>query len=318
MSNSEPAPLVSVGLPVRNGEQYLTEAIESILSQTYRSLELIICDNASTDGTEEICRRFEAADDRVRYFRNESNLGVPLNFNLAVERASGEYFRWSADDDLLQPEYLARCVEVLRRDPEVELCHSQVKVIDEEGSGIMDFDFPPGYAASASPSKRFGDVLCQDRLGFEIFGLMRTETLRRTRRLGHYVASDRTLRAELSLLGRYHILPQRLFLNRDHEGRSIRAYPAHHLRAGWYHPPLARRKVFPHWRVLYEYARAANRAERAGKQRVCCYAQIVRWLTRDLNWARLAADIVLAIFPGSWRRLANMADGYDRWLRRRA
>src|SRR5271170_7946229 len=92
-------PLVSIGLPVHNGGRYLAETIECILCQTCRHFELIICDNASTDGTEQICRRFARLDDRVRYFRNATNLGVSRDFNLAVERASGKYFRWAADDD---------------------------------------------------------------------------------------------------------------------------------------------------------------------------------------------------------------------------
>ena len=68
-------PLVSVGVPVFNGEKYLAEAIESILAQTVTDLELIICDNASTDATEEISRRFAESDERVQYFRNPKNRG---------------------------------------------------------------------------------------------------------------------------------------------------------------------------------------------------------------------------------------------------
>jgi len=311
-------PLVSIGLPVYNGERYLADAIESILSQTYGHFELIICDNASTDSTEQICRRFASLDDRVRYFCNAANLGVSRNFNLAVERSSGKYFRWAADDDRIAPEYLARCVEALEADSTLVLCHTQVKVIDENGEEVMNFNYPSGYGASLVPSARFGDALRQDRWGFEVFGLIRTDALRSTRLMDRYVASDRVLRAELSLLGCYRILPEALFFNRDHPGRSVRAYPAHHLRAGWFDPALAGRRVFPHWRVFYEYFRAVNRARVSGWQRVCCYPHIAGWLARDLNFARLAADVVIAVFPTCWQWMATITRSREIRLRRGA
>jgi glycosyltransferase involved in cell wall biosynthesis len=306
MRAHEKIPLVSIGLPVFNGGRYLAEAIESILSQTYRHFELILCDNASTDDTEQICRRFAARDNRIRYFRNAANVGLARNFNLAAERASGKYFRWAACDDRIAPRYLARCVEALEADSTMVLCHTQVKVIDENGEEVAHFDYASGYGASPSPSARFGDALRQDRWNFEIFGLIRRNALRRTKLMGAYVASDRVLRSELSLLGRYHIVPEALFFDRDHPRRSIRAYPAHHLRAALFDPTLAGRKVFPHWRVFREYFRTVNRAPVSVWQRACCYPHIVRWLATDLNCARLVADVVIAVFPNSWHWMARV------------
>jgi glycosyltransferase involved in cell wall biosynthesis len=151
MKVHEMKPLVSIGLPVYNGGRYLAEAIESILSQTYRHFELIIRDNASTDDTEQICRRFAALDHRIRYFRNAANLGLSRNFNLTAERASGKYFRWAACDDHIAPEYLARCVEALEADATIVLCHSQVRVIGENGEEVANFDYESDYAASQQP-----------------------------------------------------------------------------------------------------------------------------------------------------------------------
>ena len=316
MSESEKEPLVSIGLPVYNGERYLAEAVESILAQTYRHFELIICDNASTDATDQICRRFASQDQRIRYFRNAANLGAVRNFNLAVEHASGKYFRWAAHDDRIAPEYLARCVEALEADPTLILCHCQVKVIDENGAEVMNFDYPAGHGASPRPSVRFGDALRQDRWDFEIFGLIRRDALRLTSMMGGYVASDRILRAELSLLGRYRILPEKLCFDRDHPDRSIRAMPAHHLRAEWFDPALAGRRVFPHWRVLYEYFRAVQRARTSAWEKARCYPHLARWVARDLNWARMGADLVIAIYPNSWHWMASIARSRETWLRR--
>ena len=78
---------MSIGLAVYNGEKYLAEAIESLLAQTFRDFELIISDNASTDGTAEICERYAARDPRIRYSRNTTNIGGANNENLTFSMA---------------------------------------------------------------------------------------------------------------------------------------------------------------------------------------------------------------------------------------
>jgi glycosyltransferase involved in cell wall biosynthesis len=88
--------LVSIGLPVYNAGQYLEEALDSILAQTFEDFELIISDNGSTDNTEAICWSYARRDQRIRYFRNETNLGAAWNFNRVFELASGKYFKWTA------------------------------------------------------------------------------------------------------------------------------------------------------------------------------------------------------------------------------
>ena len=215
-------PRVSVGLPVYNGERYLALAIESILAQTFGDFELIIGDNASTDGTEEICRRFAAADKRIRYLRHPTNIGGGRNFNEVYYQGRAPYFRWAAHDDLHAPEYLARCVDALDADSSLVACHTHVRFIDAEGRAIHDHVYPPGHAAARDPASRFADLLREDRHSLEMFGLFRVSALRSTRLLGGYVASDRVLRAHLGLLGRFHVVPEPLFLNRDHPARCIR------------------------------------------------------------------------------------------------
>src|SRR5262249_38674640 len=91
---------VSIGMAVYNGERYLPQTLDSLLAQTYSDFELIICDNCSIDGTEEICRSYVARDSRIHYYRNRTNIGVDRNFNLAFKLSRGKYFKWAADDDL--------------------------------------------------------------------------------------------------------------------------------------------------------------------------------------------------------------------------
>lgn len=108
---------VSIGLPVYNGGEHIAKTITSILAQDHEDLQLVICDNASTDVTEEICRDLAASDGRVLYHRQPRNLGTIPNFMSALELAKGEYFRWIGDDDRLEPHYVTRVLREFELDP---------------------------------------------------------------------------------------------------------------------------------------------------------------------------------------------------------
>src|SRR5262245_26889183 len=115
-------PCVSVCLPVYNGQDYVSEAIRSVLEQTFEDFELIISDNASTDGTEEICRDAAARDPRARYYRADVNRGLAWNHNRAFELARGRHLVWIGHDDLMAPEYVSRCLQAMEEDSEIVLC----------------------------------------------------------------------------------------------------------------------------------------------------------------------------------------------------
>lgn len=310
-------PCLTIGLPVYNGERHLRSALDSILAQSFADFEVIISDNASTDGTEAICRSYLAKDNRVRYYRNDANLGVSRNFNLTFERASGRYFKWAAADDVLEPDYLACCIHVLDGDPGVVLCHSQIRIIDDMGRAVADYRYREGYAGQARPNHRLRDVLAEDRWCFEIFGVVRSVDMRATRLLAGFVGSDRIFRAELALRGRYAIVPEFLFLNRDHPGRASRALPVHHMRGALFNPALAGRRIVPHWRILLEYARCVGRAPVGRHERVACYASLHRWLTQHQNWARLVADLLIWTFPSFGPLALRRTRSAERWLAER-
>ena len=130
-TTSSARPTVSFGVPVYNGEAGIDAALESLRAQTFDDLEIIVSDNASTDGTEEICRSHARLDPRVRYVRNERNVGVARNFNGLFRLASGRYFKWAPHDDVVAPEFLARCVEALEADPAVAIAVPTPRLIDE-------------------------------------------------------------------------------------------------------------------------------------------------------------------------------------------
>ena len=122
---TEARPRLSIGLPVFNGERYLAAAIGSVLDSSFSDWELIISDNASTDGTQALAQSFAQQDARIRYLRNATNIGALPNFNQVVHASRGEYFKWLAYDDLCGPDLLSRCVEVLDRDSTIVLCSAR-------------------------------------------------------------------------------------------------------------------------------------------------------------------------------------------------
>lgn len=283
---------VSIGLPVYNGELYLKQALDSLLRQTFQDFELIICDNASTDHTEQICRSYAARDPRIRYYRNDQNRGASWNFNRTVELARGEYFKWAAHDDICAPEFLQACLSAMDRDPGIVLAYSWTQVIDHEGRPRRNYQSPIELLGSPRPHERFRGAVCQDpSCCYEVFGLARTAVLRQTPMIGRYTGSDRMLVADLALLGRFHEVPAFLFFNREHPKRSIRSYPVWltHL---WIDPKLKGTIPLPHWRWLWEYRRSTARSGLGLAERIRCYAALFPWVRQNVK--QLAVDLRVA------------------------
>jgi glycosyltransferase involved in cell wall biosynthesis len=127
------APSVTIGMPVYNGEKYLRESLESLLQQTFTDFELVISDNASTDGTEALCREFAARDSRIRYVRHVQTSNAQANFNFVLKEARGQYFMWAASDDLWSSRYIEALRETLENDPNCVTAQGEQQVIDGEG-----------------------------------------------------------------------------------------------------------------------------------------------------------------------------------------
>ena len=206
---------VSIGLPVYNGDNYLAEAIESVLAQTHENFELIISDNASTDGTEEICRAYAAQDGRITYLRNPENLGAAPNYNNTFHAANGRYFKWIAHDDRCAPEFLQRAVEILDNEPNVVVCYSQTILIDQHGEVIEHYS-DDLHLRSPEPFQRFQKLVNTPGWCNPIFGLMRSSVLAKTPLIANYPRSDRNLLAELTLYGEFYELPEFLLHRRVH------------------------------------------------------------------------------------------------------
>lgn len=120
------APKVSFGVPVRNGGAALELCLKNLLAQTMRDIEIVVSDNASTDGTAEICRRFAETDSRIRYFRQDADLGAMGNFLFVLEQSRGEFFAWRAHDDLSLPDFAEKLSQMLEARPGAGLAVGRV------------------------------------------------------------------------------------------------------------------------------------------------------------------------------------------------
>lgn len=168
-------PLVSIGMPVYNGATTLEQAIESILTQTFHDFELIISDNASSDSTEEICRRYVAADPRVSYVRQPQNIGAENNFLFVMESASAPFFMWAAADDVRCPEYVEKNYEflVIREDFVASTMPTRFAggVFDPNKMGDRSLD-------NESPAKRVVDFFSGWHANGLFYSLFRINVLR--------------------------------------------------------------------------------------------------------------------------------------------
>lgn len=211
-----PVPKVSIGLPVYNGERFLRETIESILAQTYKDFELIISDNASTDGTGMICQEYALRDGRIRYLRSEMNRGASWNYRNVFDLARGEYFRWAPSDDLFPPDSLEQCVATMEAHSDAVLCYPKTVLIDEHGKIIRVHEENLDLRSS-DVGERFRQALERAGLGNVIYGLMRSDKLRQTGLMGKYPGADVVLIQELTLYGKFVEISTTHFYRRKHE-----------------------------------------------------------------------------------------------------
>jgi glycosyltransferase involved in cell wall biosynthesis len=281
------APRLTIGLPVYNGEYYLTESLDSLLGQSYEDFELIISDNASTDGTADICRRYEKQDSRIRHVRLPRNIGLAPNHNFLVQEASGELFKWASHDDLYARDLLEQCIAGLDEDPRVVLAHSWTAMIDGSGTIVKKDEYPLATASLHAP-ERFRSALFADG-GDDTGGVMRTAVLRRTPLHGSYHHADRTVITEVSLHGPFYQVPDWLYFRRDHPERAERACPTVRSRCANMDPRRADRLRNPVARLYGEYIWAyvamIQRAPLSAADRHECYRYLAQWgASRALPW----------------------------------
>jgi glycosyltransferase involved in cell wall biosynthesis len=207
---SNPATLVSIGLPVRNAGPRVAEVVRSVLAQEHTDLELLITDNASTDDTEAVCRELAAADSRIAYHRQPHNIGLMNNFRYAMGTARGTYFRWIGDDDRLETGFVSRCLEVFEADPRLILVTTGISYTGPE-QRAENTAYTGTALASDDPIERLTEMLrllnASHLLIDPLYGMMRRETAAAIPRR-NMLREDEVFAAKLALAGPWRHLPE--------------------------------------------------------------------------------------------------------------
>ena len=270
----------------------MAESIEALLGQTFEDFELIISDNASTDDTGDICRRYEKLDSRIRYYRQPRNVGLAPNHNFCVEQARAELFKWAAGDDLYARDLLEKCVAALDEYPQVVLAHSFTAMIDSDGTVFQANAYPLATSAPRAPD-RFRSLL-NDNGGDDDGGVMRKAVLLRTAMKESYHHADRTIITEVALYGPFYQVPGWLYFRRDHPGRAERSHPGIRARCANMDPRRANPWRNPIPRLLAEYVwayhRMIQRSPLPPAERRECYRYLAEWMTRRARPHRLVAQ----------------------------
>jgi glycosyltransferase involved in cell wall biosynthesis len=281
------APLVSVGLPVYNGAEHLAKALDAVLDQDLEDFEVIVCDNASSDATADIARGYAARDARIRYHRNERNLGLAGNFNKAFQLATGKYFKWWAHDDWHPRELLSRTTEVLEAHPSAVLCATGVAIMDDDGEVFEEWR-PQANLLTPPPHLRFHRLLWTLGETHPLFSVMRSQALVRTPQYRPFVGGDRVLLAQLILMGGFAGVPDLLHYYRQARMRpGARKDPNKPSQAEILDPANKGKLPSRTWRLCYEHLRLVAAAPAGPKERLAMASDVLaRFGVRD---ARLLA-----------------------------
>ena len=217
VNDGMPSQLVSIGLPVFNGEKYVEQAILSLLNQTHADLEIIISDNASTDGTEKICLELAQRDSRIRFRRNEANLGANENFLRVLERARGRFFMWAACDDYWHEEFVSSMLKEHSVSNNVAVAMCTTRCVDEDGRLVYVQGFPgrlnPNTMSILRSLVSVGRV--RYKFNYVIYGLHKTELLRKVfSSIPRTLSSDRLLALVVPLVGSIRYVNSEMYTRR--------------------------------------------------------------------------------------------------------
>ena len=290
-------PRVALGLPVFNGARYLRKAVDSVLSQEFEDFQLVISDNASSDATPEICQEYARQDSRVRYFRNETNIGLAPNFQRVFHLCEGTYFKWLVHDNVCSPGFLGECVDWLDKAPSsVVLVYPRSVQIDADGNILGSYEDHLD-TREETPRGRLERVLRHSGKCYASLGLHRSSVLAKTGLIGGFESSDVVLLAELAMIGQFWRIPRELHQARVHAGTTFNQYQSREQFDEVMDVANRGRYVMPRTKVFLEVIRAISRVELRRADRLQCYACLLQvwgprfWRVLGGEWKRLAIDL---------------------------
>jgi glycosyltransferase involved in cell wall biosynthesis len=216
MSSKNHEPLVAIGIPTYNRAPSLERAIESVLAQDYSNLELVISDDASEDATTTLCEEFRKRDSRVRYIRQQTNLGVSTNFVEVFKRSRGDFFMWLGSDDWLDSSYVSQCLQVLLEQPDHALVCGKAKYF--EGEKFL-FEEDAINLPQDSGRHRVLAYYRQVSVNGILYGVIRREHLEKVPPMQNILGDDWLLIASIVFAGKARTL-ESVSINRSFEGGS--------------------------------------------------------------------------------------------------
>jgi glycosyltransferase involved in cell wall biosynthesis len=203
-------PLVSVGIPTYNRPEGLHRTLECITAQTYKNLEIIVSDNCSPGPqTECVIREFVAKDNRIQYYRQDVNKGSTFNFQFVLDKASGKYFMWAADDDAWDLTFISKCVKVMNNNPDVVLCATNSALVNAQREIIRHYSENVDTVGLPKLA-RVKKVILGIVFNTTFHSLRRTELTKKIKMLSYY-GSDHIYMMQLSYYGSFAVIPEVLF-----------------------------------------------------------------------------------------------------------
>jgi glycosyltransferase involved in cell wall biosynthesis len=286
--------LLTIGVPVFNGERYLAQTLAGIRAQTFDDFQVVIADNGSTDRTGEIASDVAATDPRFRYLRRERNLGLVPNYNRLFTDTDGELFAWHDADDVADPGFYAGCVTLLRDNPDAAAATSEIMLIDSAGNQLGP-DPEAIRADHPDPAVRFAELASFSHYCQFTYGVYRRSMAARTRlMLPFFWSSDRLFLAELALQGRLLRDPRQLYFVRQHGERVTLGGRAR------FYSGLASPQRGTTLRYARELRRGVEHARLDPDTRDRVLSALWRWRFR--NGHRLARSAVGALIGSAARR----------------
>jgi len=220
---------ISIGMPIFNSDQSLQQALDSLLSQTFSNFELIISDNASDDSTSLICKKYEKIDNRIKYIRQEKNIGPTNNFIFVLEQAKNNFFMWAAADDIWEPTFIEKNIKILESNkniigsisdydffgdyiPDMYQSNSEGTIWRHLIDHAPSFDSP--YSEKISFYLRYGG-------GMHIYSIFNTDVLRKSIVNQHHIEWDQTVVLRTLKYGDLYVLDEILMHRSASGGTSV-------------------------------------------------------------------------------------------------
>ena len=254
-------PFVSIGMTTYNAERFVGRTLESLLSQDYDNFEVNISDNHSDDQTPVICETFARDDGRIKFVRNDTNIGANRNFARVLEMAKGTYFMSASDHDLWNPSYISKCVRVMESNTSAVLVHGLTMLIDTEGNPIR---LEPDRidTTGMKPVGRYIHVMRNLGRCNAFYGVMRRSALLKVGGPKQVLGADWLIIAHLALLGEIVQLPDVLFYRRENHGVEDRDALTKRRLADLFPRDTGQRDILPLCRELGElHLQAVEQAE---------------------------------------------------------